>query len=104
MQRYFFDVFDGRQLIKDVEGQAIPGAVILLRDAIKVARELVTSTLGRGEHLDGRQLRVRDAFGLNVLTLTLRDMVIREGGQGGLRNDHFQLSIFPCLECLKLEG
>ncbi len=103
-QRYFFDVFDGRKVVTDVEGQEVLDAVVLLREATGVARELIVMVLGRGDHLDGRELRVRDTSGRVVLTLSLRDMVTREGAQASISSDYHQSAKPPCAGCLKLEG
>lgn len=57
MKRYFFDVFDGRELVEDVEGQKISGASALLQEAEEIARELIAIITHRGDHLSGRELK-----------------------------------------------
>ena len=75
MFRYFFDIFDGRHWARDEEGEPFSSLEEVRRQATEDARELAAITLGRGERLDWRELRVRDEAGRDVLSLPFLEVV-----------------------------
>ena len=73
MTTYYFDQFDGSEVIRDEEGQDIASLAALRKEATLTVRELVAIVLGRGEAIDHRELRVRTSAGVAVMTLPFKD-------------------------------
>ena len=73
MTTYYFDHFDGSEVIRDNEGQEVSDIAALRIEATSAVRELVAIVLARGEAIDHRELRVRTAAGLVVMTIPFRD-------------------------------
>ena len=73
MALYYFDQFDGSEVISDDEGQEIADFAAVRAEALLVVRELVAIVIGRGEAVDHRELRVRTGAGLTLMTVPFRD-------------------------------
>ncbi len=73
MTVFYFDQFDGSELIRDEEGQEFADLAALRGEATLIVRELVAIVIGRGDPIDNRELRIRTAGGLSVMTLPFKD-------------------------------
>ena len=60
MPTYFFDTYDGYDVISDDEGRQLADLDSVRKEAAADARELVAILVVRGEAVDGRELRVHD--------------------------------------------
>ena len=69
MTIYYFDQFDGSEIIRDDEGQEFADLAAVRLEATIAVRELVAIVVARGESISHRELRVRSAEGLTVLTV-----------------------------------
>lgn len=70
MPRYFFDVVDNGQVLRDDEGMLLPGIAALHEEVMAAAREVVANEIrSGGDHFRDRKFRVRDEAGNTVLTL-----------------------------------
>ena len=85
MPIFFFDSYDGEDMVRDNEGQELADITAVRREAFEDVRELVAAVVARGEVIESRELLVRDASGQTVLTLPFRDVlngeVLRADGQ-----------------------
>ncbi len=73
MTTYYFDQFDGTEVIPDIEGQDFADLTALREEATLTVRELIEIVIGRGEAIDHRELRIRTAAGLSVMTVSFKD-------------------------------
>lgn len=69
----YFDQYNGSEIIRDNAGQEIADLTALRKEATLTVRELVAIVLDRGEAIDDRELRVRTAAGLTVMTVPFKD-------------------------------
>ncbi|MCI0752750.1 DUF6894 family protein [Teichococcus vastitatis] len=70
MPLYFFDIFDGTQLLRDEEGSDLPDLKAARDDAVALLPDLIKSRLPEDEH---RRLvvTVRDESGAAILQASL---------------------------------
>ena len=73
MATYFFDQFDGSEVISDHEGQEIADIADLRAEATLAVRELIAIVVARGDAIDHRELRVRTSDGVTVMIIPFRD-------------------------------
>ena len=73
MATYFFDQFDGSEVISDHEGQEIADIADLRAEATLAVRELVAIVVARGDAIDDRELRIRTSEGITVMTIRFKD-------------------------------
>jgi hypothetical protein len=75
VSQYFFDIFNGRELVRDEEGQECATLAVVRFEAEESARELAAQTISRHAAVDSRELRVRNGAGIVVVTVALRDVL-----------------------------
>ena len=75
MSHYYFDIFDGRDLIRDEEGQDCATLAIARNEAEEATRELAATVISRHAAMDSRELRVRDSGGAVVLIIGFREVL-----------------------------
>lgn len=72
---YYFDTYDGRDVLRDEEGQDCDTIADAEREAEEAVRELVAAAVVRHVAMDSREMRVRDAGDTVVLVLRFRDVL-----------------------------
>ena len=75
MPFFYFDVFDGHEVVRDEEGQDCLSLRSAQEEAEESARELAGMTIARHAAIDAREIRVRDTAGAVVFTMRLKDVL-----------------------------
>lgn len=61
--RYFFDILDHGETIRDLEGTDLPDDAAAREEAVRTAREMMSDALLRGEPIDHRAFEIRGRHG-----------------------------------------
>ena len=75
MPSFFFDYFDGMEVIEDVEGKNFDSLEAAEVEADDTARELAAAVIIDHRGIDSREIRVREAGGLIVWAVRFKDVV-----------------------------
>ncbi len=75
MMRYFFNIRDGDQLIRDDEGMRCEDMEAARFEARCSARDLIAQEIAGGRLPDGRKIEITDGDGAVMETVTLRDVL-----------------------------
>ena len=72
---YYFDTFDGQQVIRDDEGQDCASMAEVEHEADDSVRELVAAAVVGHVGIGSREMRVRDAADIVVCVVRFRDVL-----------------------------
>jgi hypothetical protein len=75
MPTFYFDIHNGEETIKDVEGVELSGARAAFEEAQEAAREILSEKLARGDIIDGNQFEVHDEMGTKLFTLPFKSVL-----------------------------
>ena len=79
MSRFFFNIRDGADLSRDLEGQDCANAEAARREAVSAAREMLGERLLHGGALNHRQIEIADATGHVVDVVSMSDVMLHHG-------------------------
>jgi len=71
--RFYLDVLDSDQVIKDLEGIDFADLDTAVAEAVRGARDLVASGIRQNEDVSGQAFIVRDGHGETVATVPFRE-------------------------------
>lgn len=75
MPRFFFNVHDGDEIIRDHEGVDVPALDDAIEEARQAARDLLAERVKHGAAIDSQAFEVLDDKGKAVLTLPFRSVL-----------------------------
>jgi hypothetical protein len=73
MPRYFYDLADGEEVIKDSDGVDFVDLEAAIAEAVGGAREVVAHGIIMNEDLSGQSFLIRDEDGQTIATIRFRD-------------------------------
>ncbi len=75
MPHFFFDYFNGAEIIRDFEGKRFTSVEAAEVEADDAARELAAAVIVEHRIMDSREIRVRDTTGTVVWVVYFQDVV-----------------------------
>ncbi len=75
MPHYWFDVFDGYDVVRDREGQSYGSPDVARQEADESVRELLATTVRRHTAIRDQEMRVRDGSGGVIATIRFKDVL-----------------------------
>jgi hypothetical protein len=79
MPRFFFNIREGAEFSRDLEGQDLPDVEAARREAISSSREMLSERMLHGGSLNHRQIEIADETGHVVDVVTTDEVVFHHG-------------------------
>ena len=73
MPRFFLNIRDGVDFIKDLEGTVLPNIEAACREALAAARDLLAEKVRAGDVVNGQSFEITDESGVVRARLPMRD-------------------------------
>ena len=75
MPVYYFNLWDGKKRLPDVEGSELSDLSAAVEEARRAAREIAVEQLRGNEPVDGNEIEVADTAGKVLATVAIRDVL-----------------------------
>jgi len=79
MPRFFFNIREGADFSRDLEGEELPDVEAARREAINSSREMLGERMPHGGSLNHRQIEIADATGHVVDVITTDEVMFHHG-------------------------
>jgi hypothetical protein len=79
MPRFFFNIREGADFSRDLEGEELPDVEAARREAINSSREMLGERMLHGGSLNHRQIEIADATGHVVDVITTDEVMFHHG-------------------------